>query len=93
MTGEFTFEHGQLIVPNEDVAAAFKFDAQNTELIDGMSYRIATYSETVWWNKYRPLTNVPGGIETYRRSVQGEVNSAYASIEKAKKNERKNMQS
>ncbi len=86
---DYDFIQGQLIVPNDDIAAAFIYDAVNTELMEGVEYRVATSAEFIWWNKYRKMKPMNGGLESYKKSMSEEVGKVYKSIENEKSNQRK----
>jgi len=83
------FTQGQLIVPNDDILAAFIYDAINTELIDGIEYRVASSAEFIWWNKNIHIKPMNGGIEEYKKSMSNDVSKIYTSIDKEKTNQKK----
>lgn len=87
--GSNDFIHGQLIVPNDDVAAAFIYDKINTELMEGVEYRVATSAEFVWWSKNRHIRPMNGGVEAYKKSMSQDVANVYKSIDNEKANQKK----
>ena len=86
---ENKFSPGDLVVPNEDLLAAFTYDEHNTELLENVEYRVATSAEFIWFRKNRGFTPVEGGIETYKRSMQKTVGDVYKSIDNEKNNQKK----
>lgn len=86
---EYKFTPGELIVPNEDLMAAFRYDPHNTEFIEGVEYRVATSAEFIWFSKNKGMTSVNNGIENYKKSQQSNVSAIYASIDKQKNNDKK----
>lgn len=86
---EQKFKRGELIVPNDDIMAAFRYYPETVELFDGVEYRLATSAETIWLSKNKGMVLVNGGIEAYKRSQADNVASVYKSIEKQNANEKK----
>jgi hypothetical protein len=86
---EHNFNRGELIVPNDDIRAAFLYDPFNTELIETIEYRIATSAEFIWWNKNRHLEPMNGGVESYKKARSNDVGNVYKSIDKEKSNQKK----
>ena len=86
---ENKFKTGDLVVPNDDVMAAFRYDPESTELYEEVSYRLATETEYVHYFKNRGMTEVNGSLDNYKKSVQKEVGDVYKSIENEQKNNRK----
>ena len=86
---EHKFERGQLIVPNDDLTAAFKYDPENTELLEHVEYRIATSAEFIWHSKNIGMTPVDRGLEAYKSANADKVGNVYRSIEKQNSNIKK----
>lgn len=86
---ETNFSKGELIVPNDDIKAAFIFDPLSSELIDGVSYRVANSAEFIWWSKNRNMRMMDGNIESYKKAMGHEVSEVYKSIDKEKANQKK----
>lgn len=83
------FNNGDLLVPNDDLAAAFHYDVNNTELLEHVEYRLATSAEMIYFKKYMKMQPVNGGLEAYKKTQQTEVNAVYASIDKEKTSNKK----
>lgn len=90
---EYEFKTGQLIVPNDDIRSAFKYRENDTELVPGVDYRVATSAEFIWWSKNRDMEPMSGGIEAYKKSKGNAVSKVYESIAKEKSNQKKQSRS
>ena len=86
---EYNFTRGELIVPNDDLQSAFKYDPENTVLYEGATYRVATSAEFIWFSKYSKLTPMNKGIEEYKKSQGDKVGKIYEHIEKQNENAKK----
>lgn len=80
------FNHGDFVVPDDDMTRLFVYDQVNTELDEFTEYRLATSAEIIYARKYLTMSFVDKGLDTYKKSQHDKVGKVYASIEKEKNN-------
>lgn len=87
---EYDFKHGDFIVPDNDISAAFHYDAVNTVLNEHVEYRLATSAEFIYCKKSGNMTLVDGGLDKYKKSKSNDVGAVYKSMETQSRNQKKN---